>query len=89
MAKKAKEQAESVVVDDDFKVVVDGDFHQEMHGVGIEKHEGKWLAVRVSSHGTVEVLNPLRHGQVEGESKALALARAYQAFVFDSTGKRI
>ena len=62
---------------------------REMFGVGLEKHEGKWLAVVVSTRGTVEVLNPQREGQaLQGESKALALSRALKEFTYRCTGKR-
>lgn len=53
---------------------------RELWGYGVERLGEGWLAVRVSTRGTVEVLNPLRAGKVCGESRPLAIARALDLF---------
>ena len=48
-------------------------------GFGICKGAGGFLAYRLSSHGEIQVLNPLRHGEIAGEKKHTALARMMDA----------
>lgn len=45
-----------------------------------EAGEGKWFAVRITTRGGVEFLNPKRGGEMVGESPALAIQRAREAF---------
>lgn len=51
----------------------------EIWGYGLHEVPTGWLACRLSTRGAVEVLNPKRHGEYRGETKALATARMMEA----------
>lgn len=59
---------------------------REIWGYGLEKVDGKYLALRFSSLGRIEVLNPRRGDEVAGETKALAIARLLLAQRYELIG---
>jgi hypothetical protein len=58
------------------------------HGVSSKLSPSGYVAYRISNRGQVEVLSPLRHGKVAGETKHSAQARMMAAISRQYLGGR-